>query len=414
MNFDEVKDYLKKNYSENDYTIVDEHPKELYLKAGDITPAVFKVNEKEILEFSEFLKIKDEFANSPNECSICSVNYREQMIRDLSITRWSYLWKDGKILLNKTGDRKTHVEVSPASKSFFNFFRFHPFFLRQIKNRQYFYKQEGETLLNNINFPLTIKIFEINSHNIETALSDTQMLIESCLFEIAYLKDTTLQIIEEWPQRYGLRKRNFRFDEYHTEDHIRIPKVNYNQELVRFYLRGLRTDDPVNQFLSHYQVLEYYFVRISDEKLYEKLTSRFNDPKFTTTPKYLDRVIHDTINHKRETDEQQMLRLVLEKFIDEQELIEFITDYENYLSEKFYTKKHKIFSKEVEVKLEEGHILGNIAKRIKIIRNAIVHSSDRYEREERYVPSLTSEKFIRLEIPLMRFLAEKVIIANPL
>jgi hypothetical protein len=65
------------------------------------------------------------------------------------------------------------------------------------------------------------------------------------------------------------------------------------------------------------------------------------------------------------------------------------------------------------VKLEEGHVFGNIAKRIKVLRNALVHSSDRYDRNERFVP-LTSayEKIIRREIPLLRFLAERVVIAT--
>ena len=55
---------------------------------------------------------------------------------------------------------------------------------------------------------------------------------------------------------------------------------------------------------------------------------------------------------------------------------------------------------------------GNLAKRIKIIRNALVHSSDRYERQQRYIPTYGSEKMIRNEITLLRFFAEKVIIGS--
>ena len=51
-------------------------------------------------------------------------------------------------------------------------------------------------------------------------------------------------------------------------------------------------------------------------------------------------------------------------------------------------------------------------KRVKIIRNALVHSSDRYERKERYIPTASAESEIRKEIPLMKYLAERVIIGS--
>src|SRR4030095_12775326 len=137
-----------------------------------------------------------------------------------------------------------------------------------------------------------------------------------------------------------------------------------------------------------------------------------NDPKFTTTPAHLNRLIQDTLDHKRETDETEMLKLVLSKFVDESELIEFIKAYETYVNDSLFTKKRSIFGEEVEVKLASGHVVGNIAKRIKIIRNALVHSSDRHERKERYIPNASSENMIKRELPLMKFLAERVIIAS--
>ena len=174
----------------------------------------------------------------------------------------------------------------------------------------------------------------------------------------------------------------------------------------------MSTDDPVIQFLSFYQVLEYYFVSISEEQLYTKLSQRINDLKFSTSPRNLDRLIQDTLTHKRETDETEMLKNVLIRFVDEDEIIEFIKAYEEYLDDNLYTKKRTIFGEAVEIWLNPGHVTGNLAKRIKIIRNALVHSSDRYERQQRYIPTYGSEKMIRNEIPLLRFFAEKVIIGS--
>jgi len=51
---------------------------------------------------------------------------------------------------------------------------------------------------------------------------------------------------------------------------------------------------------------------------------------------------------------------------------------------------------------------------IKIIRNALVHSSDRYEGKKSYVPFSESTEIVEKHIPLLKFLAEKVIFATSL
>ena len=107
-----------------------------------------------------------------------------------------------------------------------------------------------------------------------------------------------------------------------------------------------------------------------------------------------------------------MLKNVLSRFIDEKELIEFIIAYEKHLGEKIYSKNHSVFGKNIEIKLDEGHVIGNVSKQIKEIRNALVHSTDRYERSARHIPFTKTTKKIAKDIPLMKFLAERVIIAT--
>lgn len=107
-----------------------------------------------------------------------------------------------------------------------------------------------------------------------------------------------------------------------------------------------------------------------------------------------------------------MLKNVLNKFVDETELMDFINSYEKHIEDKLYTKKHTRFGEEIEVKLEKGHVIGNVAKIIKTIRNALVHSSDTYERNLRHVPFSKSTEIVKREIPLVKFLAERVIIAS--
>jgi len=56
--------------------------------------------------------------------------------------------------------------------------------------------------------------------------------------------------------------------------------------------------------------------------------------------------------------------------------------------------------------------ISNVAKLLKHVRNALVHSSDKYNRDECHIPLTESENILEDYIPLVRFLAKKVIYAK--
>jgi hypothetical protein len=138
-----------------------------------------------------------------------------------------------------------------------------------------------------------------------------------------------------------------------------------------------------------------------------------NDPVFSASRKQLDRIIISVDEHSRESDETEMLKGVLSEFVEEDEIIEFMQKYEEHLKLKLYTERSSCFGYDLEkMTPRAGHVFGPVAKRIKTIRNALVHSSDRYERKERYVPGEEASRMLVRELPLLRYLAEKVIVAT--
>ena len=160
-------------------------------------------------------------------------------------------------------------------------------------------------------------------------------------------------------------------------------------------------------------MLEYYFISVSDDILYKRLSRAFVDPAFRPSPRHFDKIILAVEDHKRTNDETEMLRNVLSAYCDDKEVIEFIQGYETREKAKIYIEKAECFGEDLEkLTLREGHIFGPIAKRIKVIRNTLVHSSDRYERKERYLPSPEADRVLLREVPLLRFLAERVVIAT--
>jgi hypothetical protein len=418
MEFEKAKAVLKDGYINAGLELVDEHTHELFLKPSRRGDEIIRISQEEIAEYAEFEQLRSDFKVEPVECSMCSSTYREHIV-DFSAEldrRRSFFFGDRLFKFGEKDKNALYAEIGQASMLFINFFRFDEAYLqncieriqRQVIRRGVNVSLEMRDLLYK---PLTVRVHSIQATSIESVLRRSNSVIDSCLFELSYLKGLPLTLKEEWPRRQP-RVRPFQFGENAKGDQLPLPKVVFNSDIIRFYQRGMSTDDPVNQFLSFYQVLEYYFVTVSDEQLYDKLSRRINDPKFSTSSSNLDRLIQDTLTHKRETDETEMLKLVLNKFLDEAELIEFIKAYEEYLSDSLYTKRRTIFGESVEVKLDSGHIIGNIAKRVKIIRNALVHSSDRYERNQRYIPATSAEKMITREIPLIKYLCEKVIIAS--
>ena len=173
----------------------------------------------------------------------------------------------------------------------------------------------------------------------------------------------------------------------------------------------MSTEIPILKFLTFYQVLEYFFIKVSDELLYQGISTKLNDPKFkTVNTSDLDRVIKIVEDHRRTNDETEMLKNVLKKFINESDLRNFIDSYETYIDDNIYTKTRTLFGEELIP--DERYVFGNIARCIKTVRNALVHSSDRYERHERHIPFSESTEIVKKEIPLVKFLAEKVIISS--
>jgi hypothetical protein len=415
MEFDEAKNALKTNYVDAGFELTDEHRTELFFRYPGMGEVPIRVSEDDIKEYAACEALRPALEPLPVECSICGPDYREHMLDfpDAGRRRHLAMARDGVFVFGEPAADALYAEVGQASALFVNHFRFDEAFRQASRDRIHrFYLPNASPEMRDMLFrPLTVRVYNLQAPNVETALKHSTPIVDACLFELSYLTGITLVLAEEWPRRHP-RRAPFQFGELVRGHELPLPRVNFNPDIVRFYQQGMSTDDPVNQFLSFYRVLEYYFVEVSDEQLYEKLSRRINDPRFTTAPTHLDRIIQDTLTHRRETDEIEMLKLVLSKFVEEADLIEFIKAYEEYLNDHLYTRKRSIFGESIEVKAESGHVIGNLAKRVKVIRNALVHSSDRYERNQRYVPTASAESMISREIPIMKYLAEKVIIGT--
>lgn len=152
---------------------------------------------------------------------------------------------------------------------------------------------------------------------------------------------------------------------------------------------------------------------MSDENLHTSVKAIVNAPTFSSSYENLSRLLSALKKHDTSSEETEMLKAVLSKYVDEDELIDFVQELEKTAGEKVYSDtKKKVFGQSATITLQKGHALHAAARITKQIRNALVHSSDRYNREDCFLPLSESEHTVRLYVPLMRFLAERVIYAT--
>lgn len=229
--------------------------------------------------------------------------------------------------------------------------------------------------------------------------------IKACLFNLAYARN------ESWELRDEIKSKPINYIKTPTENEtLEIPSGTYHNELVGYYKVAKSSHFPGQAFLSYYHILEYNFLKVADEIIFSSLKSQLNKPDFRATYENVSKLIYTIKKYDNTDDENEMLKAVLKKYVIEDELIEFIKDLEEKIGENIYSKpKENIFGEKLSIRLEIGHALSNSAKIVKHIRNALVHSSDRHNREDCFMHFSESESIVLQHIPIVRFLAERVI-----
>ncbi len=380
--------------------------------SNDDNSVTIKLDKKDI---ESYIKLNSLYKKDyPTECSLMNDNYREVIIEYIDVL-YGFFHDEEEIMIGKRDNEGIYIRIGPATDNFMMCFLGNDRLFNYSEGSFYTLSDEPIKILDFYNRPSTISINNLNILPEEKRIRFSDDMFETCLFELAYFKEASINLCKSWDDFYhDLDEEDSDLEESQEKKSYQLPKVFYNKELTKFYRLGMGSYFPILKFLTFYQVLEYFFIKVSDEELYNKLSYELKDPKFVPKEPHIAKLVRIVEDHSKKLDETEMLKNVLKKYIDFTDLKEFIENYEEKISEKIYTKRNEIFGEIVEVSLKENHIFGNIAKIIKIIRNALVHSSDRYEGKKRYVPFSESTEIVEKHIPLLKFLAEKVIFATSL
>lgn len=233
--------------------------------------------------------------------------------------------------------------------------------------------------------------------------------VRACLFSLAQSKG------ECWEISHDIKSRGLVLPQPLDDDSevMSIPSACYEPSVVSYYKVAKSSQFPSQVFLSYYHILEYHFLRVADETLFSSVRSKLNDPTFKVNYDSVSKLVATIKKNDSTADEKKMLRDVLDKYVPEEDFIEFVNALEKERSEKLYSgSKQRVFGEQLSIKLEKGHALSNTSALLKHIRNALVHSSDRYSRDDCFLPFTESEEIVVKYLPLVQYMAERVIFAT--
>lgn len=368
--------------------------------------ARFVADEEDLRGYTEDFAHFSALICSPNECSIASSEQIECRLRDLTGSRAFYQNMNSEYVIGESTDNaRPLIKIGNASRAFRNYFRFNPVMLGRMLS--IFGQNSGRIVLLRDRAPRykTISVSRLAQTTPQQAVSIGTELIDSALFEMAALRDRSYILMDEWPKL----TTPVDVESGASEVPLALPRASFSKELVSFYKLAIASELPELKFLALYQILEFFYLSVSDQVLYERLTRRIIALDFRPEATSLDRIIQDVTDHRKETDETVMLRLVLQRFLEPKELSEWIETHERRIKKKVFTTKRAVFGTDLQITLHLDQMLHTTSRYIKTIRNAIVHSSDRHERSERHIPFSQTTEVIQSSIPLLKFLAEKVI-----
>lgn len=392
-NYEQVKKLLKDNYELAGFDVADEEPESgdtilRYPEPGAFDVA-FKLTRDDIQEYGELLDARAEFAAEPYPTSLCRKNFREQLLLSLDPQIDEDSLHD--LFFQPAGAGEMYVEIDRVSLVFANFFRFEPGYMQLCIDRIYDVperlREESASdpldIRHTFARPLSMRVFKIGAYSLEEAIAVSSEWIESSLFTLAYEYDLPLLVAQDWPTSNAARREKLQRLSLYTQRVI-VPDAGFRSDLVRLYQAGIASPIPTQQFLSFYQVLELFFQEVDHAGAYTALEDLLTSPDFQADDATLREIVRVVDAYKTQATSADLLELLMRQYVPSEEIKAFIETNNG----------------------EAEETLRTLAYHLVALRNSIVNVGAGSP------PVFTDSEMIKKKVPLVKFLAEKVILAT--
>lgn len=245
-----------------------------------------------------------------------------------------------------------------------------------------------------------------------------QELTNAVLFHYAHNNDNPIALYSDVVDAAGFWSR--RTDGYTRRGNgtLEIPRRQYDQEAVRYYLEGSGSRSAYFKYLSYYHVLEFYFDAVFKDMIVEILREEMtkpgvfqNETKVYKVAKSIKEKFHNN-RDRGEGNELETLKYIVSHILSVNNIKDRI-DFLNPRAAEYYRNNKMSLSSDdcdtdaPKIDWDKEGVGNDIAKRVYKTRNALVHSKSGIK--NRYHPG-ESDAALILELPLVQALAEELII----
>lgn len=266
----------------------------------------------------------------------------------------------------------------------------------------------GAFSLNDTKSIITIKITSVEASTHNEVKNILTTYLNSILFQLDIKTDIGITPLFDKNRN---RKANWRRLKEANTINVSFPIYKYDDTAMSlywnsFYLKGI----PLQQFLSYYQVIEYFFPRYSYLEISKRIKNIVKDPLFDADNEKLINRIIETASVKKTSsigDEKFQFKSTISSCLTEDELKEFLEE-----SKEFYSGKTNKFISSYRLNLEsnKSDIISDVTNRMYNIRCKIVHRKD--GEDEVLLPNSRNVEYLKDDLRLIEFLARKVLISS--
>ena len=263
----------------------------------------------------------------------------------------------------------------------------------------------------------TIKIENININTHDEAIKMLLKISNSLLFQLNNVLEMPISLTYE---RVSRRRRFMgSVGNYNKDKQAKITtlKYEYDNEPMSLYIYAKNTfNSPLNQFLSYYQCIEFYFSVYANIEAKKKIQKILKDPFFDPNVDHNITKILSAIKYNRSNeigDEKSQLETVIRSSVDEQDTLkEFIIS--NDERKEFYdnNKGKKLSAQNINIKGKNIDIINEVAERIYDIRCRIVHKKANGDSGGLILPYSNEIKLLKHDIDIIEYIARNVLIVN--
>lgn len=255
----------------------------------------------------------------------------------------------------------------------------------------------------------TLKISGSPSSTHEEALNSLEKWAASLFFDFSLKYDLPMTIPRLRQRRRPLAGPS------HAHMPPALPQSFYDREATQLYMYARTTRGlPLLEFLAYYQSIEFFFDRAVREDVIRSVRSAVADPRFSAHNErdILDLIKRASSGSSPARSEREQLRVTIRGATQESQLRTVLQNLED--NEEYFLQKKQKIRGVAPLSLQSNVLQDDVADRIYALRCRIVHTKElgRSKDEGALLPSSDESQFLEFEIPLVRYIAEQLILSR--